>query len=91
MVGKDWIKMIKDTKETVIQTQDSTQSSTTIAGQIIEIFERNKLTIAQSKQILIDVENVLNSQRVHSNIQNIELSTYNAPQTLGIVEYTIKG
>ena len=89
-------------KDITIQANSFTQplttiSGTTIAGQIIKILEDNQLTIAKSKQILIDVENALNSQRVHSNIQSSELSGFYlpktrgiSPQTIGIVDYTTK-
>lgn len=79
-------------KTAVIQSEQQplniTQPASTIAGQIINIFERNKLTIAQSKQILIDVENALNSQSVHSNTQCGVFSEF-PPQTIGIIDYTI--
>ena len=73
-----------------IMTSNTTQHSTTIVGRIIEILEENKLTIAQSKQVLIDVENALNSQRVQFNIQDGTFPEY-SPQTLGIIDYTIMG
>ena len=74
-------------KKVVIENK---QPSTTIVSQIIKILEENKLTIAQSKQILIDVENALNQQMVHSNTQGDVLPEY-PPQVLGIIDYKIMG
>ena len=66
-------------------TSNTTQHSATIVGRIIKILEENKLTIAQSKQVLIDVDNALNSQKVHCAIQGSTAPEY-TPQTLGIVD-----
>ena len=71
-------------------TSNTTQPSTTIVGRIIKILEENELTIAQSKQVLIDVENTLNSQKVHFAIQDGTFPEY-PPQTLGIVDYQTMG
>ena len=68
------------------------QPSATIAGQIIKIFEDNKLTIAQAKQVLIDVENALGTQKVRFNIQNNNMydnGAYPEGVTMGIVDYEI--